>query len=265
MRTRPLAGAVAALAAATAAGCYHRVDPPAPPPAPPAAPAGDPGWPASLELTMVDKSDVIKHAGLAMFSVETRVPVFRSDPPAIAAALNARIARLARPDVDPRTHEGSYSLECSVRVANRFAVILDCTQLLEEHTHEEAEQGTGTSPDGPRPLAFGWWLRRGLPELSVEQFAPRFDLRAAIDAAAAAAPAGCDLRACEPDPKSFVLDGDGITLIPTTFCGPACDGALPTIPLDEIKPSHAWASELVTRIRRRFEAGNELVEGERHR
>ncbi|HWU91273.1 MAG TPA: hypothetical protein VN253_28595 [Kofleriaceae bacterium] len=256
----------AALAiAAAAAGCYHQADPPAPLPAPSASVDTDPGWPVSLELTMVEKSDVLKHGGLAMFSVETRLPVFRSEPPGIAAALNAKLARLARPDVDPRTHEGSYSFECSAKIANRFAVLLDCAQLLDERTHEEAEQGTGGGPAEPQPLVFGWWLRRGLPDLSIEQFAPRFDLRAAIDAAAASAPADCDVRSCGLDPKSFLLDGDGLALVATEPCGPACEGVLPAIPLDELHPTHAWASELVTRIRRRVEAGNELVEGERRR
>lgn len=258
-----LVGGAALAIAAAVAGCYHRVEPVVPPPAPRAPPAADPGWPTSLELSMESKSDVLKHAGLAMFSIETRVPVFRSEPPGIAAALNAKLARLARPDVDPRTHEGSYSLECTVRVANRFAVIIDCAQHLEESTHEEVEQGTGGTASEPRSLAFGWWLRRGLPELSVDQFAPHFDMRAALEVAAAAAPAGCDPRSCPLDPKSFVLDSDGVTLIATEHCAPACEGALPTIPLEELRPTHAWAAELVTRVRRRVEAGSELVENER--
>jgi hypothetical protein len=196
-----------------------------------------------------------------MFSVETKLPVFRSEPPGIAAMLNARMAKLGKPDVDPRTHEGEYSIDCTVELANRYAVILDCSQLLEERTHGEAEQGGG-APVEPRHLAFGWWLRRGLPELSLDQFAPQLDLRAAIDAAALAQPAGCDLRACAFDPRSFLLDGDGLTPIATEECSALCDPSIPTIPLDRLAPTHAWAAELVRRIRRRVEAGDGLVEGE---
>jgi hypothetical protein len=257
--------AVSASASASA-GCYHHyTDPPAPPPAPSAREAGEVGWPTSLEFVMTEKSDVLKHAGLAMFSVDTRLPVFRTEPPMIGEALNAKLARLAKPELDPRTHEGSYSFDCSVRIANRLAVILDCSQAIDERTHEEAEAGTGGETAGPRPMSFGWWLRRGLPELSVEQFVPRFDLRAAAARAAAAAPDGCDVQACALDARSFDVDGDGLALVATEYCGSECDGALPTIPLEELQPTHAWASELMTRIRRRVEAGNELAEGERAR
>jgi hypothetical protein len=259
------AAPIATLAAALAlAGCYQRIPAPAPapPPAPPAAEAAAPSWPERLELELAEHSDVVKHGGLAMFSVETTLPVFHSDPPAIAAALNARIARLGKPDVDPRTHEGSYTIDCSVELANRYAVIIDCSQVLEEHTHEEAEEGTG-APAEARRLTFGWWLRRGLPDLSLEQFAPRYDLRAAVDAAVASQPPGCDLAACAFDPKSFLLDGDGLTLVPTEDCPAMCDAAIPSIPLEELAPAHAWAQELVKRVRRRVEAGDLLVEGNR--
>jgi hypothetical protein len=251
----PLAAAVAAGAAATA--CYREAA--APPPPVPAARAevGDPGWPVSPEL--------LKHRGLAMFSLETRLPVFRTEPPAIGAALNARIARLARPDVDPRTHEGSYSLDCTVGLANRYAILLDCEELLEQRSHEEAAQGSPAASADPTRVAVGWWLRRGLPEVSLEQLAPHFDLRAAIDAEAASQPPGCDLRSCAFDPRSFVLDGDGIIPVGTAECPSVCDGAIPLIPLEELAPTHAWARELLKRIRRRVDAGDTLVEGDRTR
>lgn len=244
------------------AGCYRQPPPPAAPP-PRTAPAiEDTGWPAALEFRMVEKSDVIKHNGLAMFSVESRLPAFHSDPPGVAQTLNARMGRLARPDVDPRTHEGSYNIDCTVELANRYAVILDCSQHLDERTHEEADEGAGGSSE-PKHLTFGWWLRRGLPELSIEQLAPQFDLRAAIDAAVPSQPAGCDLRACSFDPRSFLVDADGVMLIATETCAAECGDALPAIPLDQLAPTHAWGSELVTRVRRRLDAGEPLVEGDR--
>jgi hypothetical protein len=255
--------ATLAAAAVALAGCYHPVPAPAPAPVPASPAAADPGWPTTLEFEMAEQSHVLKHRGLAMFAVETSLPVFHSDPPAVAAALNARLGRLARPDVDPRTHEGSYSLDCSVELANRYAVILDCAQLLEERTHEEAAQATGGAPAGPTRLVLGWWLRRGLPDLSLEQFAPQLDLRAAVEAAAASQPAGCDLRSCAFDPKSFLIDSDGITLVVDEDCPAACDAAIPSIPLDRLAPAHAWAGELVKRVRRRVEAGDLLVEGDR--
>jgi hypothetical protein len=252
---------LAATLAALAAACYRQPAAPAPAPARDPAATQDGGWPERVELEMVEKEDVLKHRGLAMFSVETKLPVFRSEPPAIAAALNARIARIARPDVDPSTHEGHYELDCTVELANRYAVILDCTQLLDERTHEEAAQGVGGAPASPRRVVFGWWLRRGLPDLSLEQLAPRIDLRALVEAAAAAQPAGCELRACVFDPRSFVIDSDGITPVATEECAEPCDAAIPSIPLEELAPAHAWAAELVKRIRRRVEAGEGLVEG----
>ena len=223
----------------------------------------DPGWPASLEFEVAEKQDVLKHRGLAMFSVETRLPVFRSEPPAIGAALNARLARFARPEVDPSTHEGSYQLDCDVELANRYAVIVRCLQLLDERTHEEAAQGMSGAPGAPRRLVMGWWLRRGLPDLSLEQLAPRFDLRAAIEAAVPSAPAGCDLRACAFDPKSFLIEADGVLPIATEDCSEQCEEVIPSIPLDQLGPTHAWAVDLVKRVRRRVEAGDGLVEGDR--
>jgi hypothetical protein len=251
-------------AALATAACYREAAAPAPP-GPVQAEAVDPGWPISLELEMAEQADVLKHRGLAMFSVETRLPVFRTEPPAIGAALNARIARLARPDVDPRTHEGAYTLDCSVGLANRYAVLLDCEELLAQRTHEEAAQAMSSAPADPTRLAIGWWLRRGLPELSLEQLAPHFDLRAAVDAEAASQPPGCDLRSCAFEPRSFVIDGDSILPVATAECPPACDGSIPSIPLEELAPTHAWARELVKRIRRRIDAGDTLVEGERTR
>lgn len=259
----PLAVALAATAAAAA--CYREAAAPPSPVRPARAEAGDPGWPVSLELEMVEKTDLVKYRGLAMFSLETRLPVFRTEPSAIGAALNARIARLARPDVDPRTHEGSYTLDCTVGLANRYAVLLDCEELLEQRSHEEAAQGSPAASAAPTRVAVGWWLRRGLPEVSLEQLAPHFDLRAAIDAEAASQPPGCDLRSCAFDPRSFVLDGDGIIPVGTAECPSVCDGAIPSIPLEELAPTHAWARELLKRIRRRVDAGDTLVEGERTR
>lgn len=259
-RAAPL---VAAAAAALLAGCYRDPAAPAPPRPPGGAAAEDLDWPTRLEFDMVEREDVLKHRGLAMFSLETRVPVFSSEPPAAAAALNARVSRLAHPDLDPSAYEGTYHLECSVELANRYAVILRCSQLLDERTHEEAAQGMGGAPAGPRRLVMGWWLRRGLPALSLEQLVPRFDLRAALDAAVSAQPAGCDLRACAFDPKSFVLDADGVTLVATEDCAEACEAVIPSVPLDQLAPTHAWARELVQRVRRRVEAGDPLVEGER--
>jgi hypothetical protein len=262
MLSRP-AAALAVTAALAATACYHRAaePPPQPPPADPDADA-DLGWPTSLEFEITQKDGVVKHRGLAMFSVETRLPVFRSEPPAIAAALNARIGRLGKPDVDPRTHEGKYSIDCTVVLSNRYAVLLDCEQLLEERTHEEAEEGTGGAGE-PKRLALGWWLRRGLPELSIEHFSPQRDLRALVDAELALQPAGCDLRSCVFDPKSFVIDGDGITAVPTEECSLMCEGSIPAIPMDELAPTHAWAKELIKRVRKRVEAGDPLVEGDR--
>ena len=259
MRMRGTATLAAAIAAG---GCYGRIAEPAPPPAPAAPAIEDAGWPTHLEFRILEKSDVIKHGGLAMFSVETRLPLFRAEPASVAATLNTRVGRLGTPDVDPRTHEGSYHIDCSVELANRYAVLLDCSQHLDERTHDEAALGTGGSSE-PRRLLFGWWLRRGLPDLSVEQLAPRFDLRAAIDAAQATAPAGCDLRACAFDPRSFLLDADGITLVPTKECASECETAIPSIALGELAPTHAWATELIARVRRRVDAGESLIEGDR--
>ncbi|HSK00346.1 MAG TPA: hypothetical protein VK932_03855 [Kofleriaceae bacterium] len=260
------AAPIAPIAALALAGCFHQVPAPAPAPAPaaPAADAAAASWPERLEFELAEHSDVVKHGGLAMFSVETSLPVFHSDPPAIAAALNARIARLGKPDVDPRTHEGSYTIDCSVELANRYAVILDCAQHLEERPHDDADdEGPSAAPAEERRLTFGWWLRRGLPDLSLEQFAPRYDLRAAVDAAVASQPPGCDLAACAFDPRSFLFDSEGLTLVPTEDCSAMCDAAIPSIPLDELAPAHAWAEELVKRVRRRVEAGDLLVEGDR--
>jgi hypothetical protein len=261
---RTLGSLAAALAASlAAAACYRQTAAPAPAPVASAPAAEEVDWPASLEFEQAEQTDVVKHRNLAMFSVDTKLPVFRSEPPGIAAALNARIGRLAKPDLDPRTHEGKYELDCSVELANRYAVILDCSQLLDERTHEEAAQGTGGGPGEPRRLVLGWWLRRGLPDLSLEQFAPRFDLRAAIEEEAASQASGCDLRACAFDPKSFLIDSDGITLVATEECPSQCEASIPTIPLDQLAPTHAWAGELVKRVRRRVEAGEPLVEGNR--
>lgn len=260
MLTRGIGILAAALAAA---GCYGRAPAPAPAP-PPAAPViEDVGWPTRLEFRTVERTFVLKHRGLAMFSVETSLPVFRSDPPGVAAALNARIARLGRPDVDPSTHQGEYSIDCTVELANRYAVLIDCEQLLDERTHEEAEDGAGGASAEPRQLTLGWWLRRGLPELSTEQLAPELDLEAAIDAASASQLPACDLRACAFDPRSFLLDGEGLTLVATEACAGACDVSIPTVPLDQLAPTHAWAAQLVARVRRRVDAGDEIVEGDR--
>jgi hypothetical protein len=258
--------AIATLAAALAAGGCHR---PAAEPAPaprqgaPAIPAiEDAGWPTHLEFRIIERSTELAHGGATAFTLETKLPVFRSEPPGIAALLNARMARLGRPDVDPRTHEGEYTIDCTVELANRYAVILDCSQQLDQRRRGDAER----DEDGPsvesRHLAFGWWLRRGLPELSLEQFAPELDLRAALEVAARSQPAGCDLRACAFDPRSFLLDGEGLTLIATGDCAEVCDPSIPSIPLDRLAPTHAWAAELVRRIRRRVEAGVGLVEGD---
>jgi hypothetical protein len=273
MPGRPIASLapLALVASLAPAACYREVAAPAA--TAPGAPAAEAeaGWATSLEFEMDEKEGVLKHRGLAMFSVETRLPVFRSEPPGVAAALNARLARLARPDVDPSTRQGKYELDCTVALANRYAVILDCSQLLEERTHEEAARAKAGpkagpkagAPADPRRLVLGWWLRRGLPDLSLEQFAPRFDLRAAIDEGDASQLAGCELRACVFDPKRFVLDGDGITLAPTEACPSQCDTVIPSIPLDALAPAHVWAMELVKRVRRRTDAGDTLVEGDR--
>jgi hypothetical protein len=263
----PLAPLATVLGAVLAtAACYREAGAPAAPEARPSRAATiDLGWPASLELEMVVGEDELKHRGLTMFSIDTNLPVFRSEPPAIGEALNARVARLAKPDADPRTYEGRYSIDCTVGVANRYAVLLDCERFLEQRTHDALDQGTGDVPEISTRVAGGWWLRRGLPELSLEQLAPHFDLRAAINAAEASQPAGCDLRSCAFDPRSFVIDGDGLVPIGTTECSPLCEGAIPSIPLDELNPTHAWARDLVRRVRRRVEAGDTLVEGERTR
>jgi len=267
MPARPIAPCPRALAVAAAAlgaaACYRQPIAPPPPPVAGGSAAEDVGWPSSLEFEMAEKQDVLKHRGLAMFSIEARVPVFRSEPPAVAAALNARLARLVRPELDPSTHEGAYQLECNVELANRYAVIVSCSQMLDERTHEEAAQGVGGAPGEPRRLVMGWWLRRGLPDLSLEQFAPRFDLRAALDAAVPSAPVGCDLRACAFDPKSFLIDSEGITPVATESCSDLCEVVIPSVPLDQLAPTHAWALELIKRVRRRVDAGDGLVEGDR--
>ena len=265
------AAAPLAIAALQAAACHQVARAPAPPEAPPErAAAADLGWPATLELEMVPKEDVLKHRGLARFTIETNLPVFRTEPPAIGAALNARLARLAKPDVDPRTHEGRYSIDCTVGIANRYAVLLDCERLLAQRAHEallpEALlEETEDAPEITTRVAVGFWLRRGLPQISLEQLAPHFDLRAAIDGAEESEPGGCDLRSCAFDPRSFVLDGDGLVPIGTAECSSACEGAIPSVPLDELSPTHAWARDLVRRVRRRVDAGDTLVEGDRTR
>src|SRR5262249_12649716 len=128
---------------------------------------------------------------------------------------------------------------------------------------EEAALAAGGATASARRVAFGWWLRRGLPDLSLEQFAPQLDLRAVVDAATVAQPPGCDLRSCAFDPRSFVLDGEGITAVATEECPPVCDALIPSIDLEHLAPTHAWARELVKRVRRRVEAGETLVEGAR--
>jgi hypothetical protein len=264
MPTRSIATLAAAIALA---GCLRRGPAPAPAPAPVPVPAAsaDLGWPTILEFEMAEQSEELKHAGLVMVSVETTLPVFHSDPPGVAASLNARLGRLGKPGIDPRTHEGSYSIDCSVELANRYAVMLDCAQRLEARTHEAAAQAPGGEAPEPRRLVFGWWLRRGLPDLSLEQLAPDFDLRAAVEAPDGSLPSGCELRSCAFDPKSFLIDSDGITLVATGACPEVCDGSVPSIPLDRLAPAHAWAGELVKRVRRRVDAGDPLVEGDRTR
>src|SRR5262245_3923082 len=115
MSGRSILASLAALAASLAiAGCYRQPAAPAPAPAARAPAPEDMDWPASLEFEMTEKDGVLKHRGLAMFSFEAKLPVFRSEPPGVAAALNARVARLGRPDVDPQTHQGKYEIDCTV-------------------------------------------------------------------------------------------------------------------------------------------------------
>jgi hypothetical protein len=263
MFTRSLATLAALLAPA---GCYRRPAEPATAPvaAVPAAPAiEEVGWPTRLEFRLDEQEDVLQRGGLAMFTVETRLPVFQSEPPGVAAAINARLRKLGKPDLDPRTYEGKYTIECSVELANRYAVMFDCSRSLEEQRQEEDEEDEGDGWSEPSRLAFGWWLRRGLPSLSLEQFAPYFDLQAAIEAEVPSQPPGCDLRSCAFSPKSFLIDSEGITLVATEDCPPLCDASVPTVPLDRLAPAHAWAEELVKRVRRRVDAGDGLAEGDR--
>jgi len=60
-----------------------------------------------------------------------------------------------------------------------------------------------------------------------------------------------------------VIDGDGLTLVTTGECPSECDGSIPSLPFDQLAPTHAWARELVQRVHRRVEAGEGLVEGAR--
>jgi hypothetical protein len=250
------------------AGC-HRVASESAPAVTAAPRVSDPGgWPSRLQFGMAEQNDGVAGGEPAAFSIETRLPEFHSEPDSIGAALNARLGKLARPAIDPRRYGGRYSLECSVELANRYAVILDCSELLEIEPLED-DDGAAVplavfdDSGEPRRRTFGFWLRRGLPPLSIEQFAPRFDLRAAVEAAAPSQPPDCDLHACVFDPRSFLIDGEGITLVATEDCPAVCDAVIPSIPLDRLAPSHAWASELVKRVRRRVEAGDMLVEGDR--
>lgn len=250
------------------AGCHRVASEPVLAATPAGPRAAEPGtWPTRLEFGMAEDNEGIAGGEPATFSIEKRLPEFQSEPAAIGEALNARLAKLAQPAVDPRRYGGQYSLECSVELANRYAVILDCSELLEIEPPED-DDGAAPAPivddsGEPRRLTFGFWLRRGLPPLSLEQFAPRFDLRAAIEAAVPSQPPDCDLHACVFDPRSFLIDGEGITLVATEDCPAVCDAVIPSIPLDRLAPSHAWASELVKRVRRRVEAGDMLVEGDR--
>ncbi len=264
MRTRSLATLATTL---VFAGCYRRAaePPPLAPPEPalvPVAPAiEDAGWPARLAFQHHEEERVLKRGALAMFTVETRLPQFQSEPPAVAAALNARLARLARPPVGPRTYDGKYTVECSVELANRYAVVLDCSRQLEEYTFDEDTEEEDVSDEHTR-VVFGWWLRPGLPRLALEQLAPDFDLDAAIEAEVPSQPTGCDLRACAFASHSFLIDTDGLTPIATEECSHLCEVSIPTVPIDRLAPTHAWAEELVKRIRRRIDAGDTLVEGD---
>ncbi|NVB84624.1 MAG: hypothetical protein HOV81_39990 [Kofleriaceae bacterium] len=77
-------------------------------------------WPTAIESTMVETQRTIGE-----FELDVAYPRFRTRPPEIANALNARLAPLIEHGLDPNKYQGRFDLHCVPRVVNRLVVIFD--------------------------------------------------------------------------------------------------------------------------------------------
>jgi hypothetical protein len=216
-------------------------------------------WPASIEVAMISKEQPLTR----MYSVDIAVPRFRTKPGALAAELNARFAQFTkRTAADVKGYQGSYYAHCQLNLVSRLAVIVECGEMNDMRTIAEAQAGTGGAPAGPTPSLDAVWLQPGLPPIELAQLAPGVDAAKVIAKAIKGSPSSCEPTWCEYRPDTFTLDAEGVLFRPTTYCSLECPQEhVPRIPLDELRPVHPWAVQLVSWIRKRAEAGEGLVEG----
>ncbi|HWO18825.1 MAG TPA: hypothetical protein VNO30_08610 [Kofleriaceae bacterium] len=229
-----------------------------------AAPAADAGvteapWPTSVAVTMIAKEQPLTRT----YSVSIDVPRFRTKPAAFATELNARFAQYTRlTAADVKGYQGSYYAHCRLHLVSRLAVIVECGEMNDRRTIAEAQEGTGGAPAGPTPDFVAVWLQPGLPPIELAQLAPGVDAAKVIATAIKGSPKDCEPTWCEYRPDTFALDAEGVVFRPTTYCSLECPQEhVPRIPLAELRPVHPWAVQLVDWIRKRAEAGQELVEG----
>jgi hypothetical protein len=208
-------------------------------------------WPTAIESTMVETRRTIGE-----FEIDVAYPRFRTRPPEIADALNARLAPLVEPGLDPKAYQGRLDLHCAPRVVNRLAVIVECSRMLDARTLAEARAGTGGAPAGPEPHVLAVWLQPGLPAITLDELAPTANASAALASISATCAGQCTFAR-----DHFVLDEQGdIRFVPTDYCSVECgsDGA-PRIPFDERTSKHPWVVKLDAWIRKRLESGQSLV------
>ena len=217
-------------------------------------------WPTAVEVAMITTEKPLSRT----YSVDTAVPRFRTRPGALAAELNARFARFAkRRASDVKGYQGSYHAHCQLHLVSRFAVIVECGEMNDIRTIAEARAGTGGAPAGPTPTLVAVWLQPGLPAIELAQLAPGIDAAQVIARAIKGSPANCEPTWCEHEPDTFSLDVAGVVFRPSTYCSLGCaEEHWPRIPIDQLKPVHPWAVQLVGWIRERADAGEGLVEGQ---
>lgn len=218
-----------------------------------AAPSTDTSPPADVGLatapwpTSIESSEFVNGRAQPTSGGDVEIPRFRTKPPEIGEALNARLATYGRSSSARRTSAGGYRVHCSSSVLSLFAVVVECTQATEE-----------TEPEVHRIAV---WLQPGLPPIELDQLAPGADASATIARARGRAPAECRRSSCKFEPTSFSLDRYGLVFPPTSYCTACNKEDLPQIPLAEMKSTHPWGLELVAWIRKRAAAGLSLLGG----
>ncbi len=186
---------------------------------------------------MAEKQDVLKHRGLAMFSIEARVPVFRSEPPAQSRRRSTRGSR-GSSGAGARSEHARGRVPARVQRRAREPVRRDGQLLAARSTSARTRRrrrGWAARPGAAAP-------RDGLVACACEAAgslarAVRATVRSARGARCCRAVGARRLRSARVRVRSEELPDRlrrGRSPVATESCSDLCEVVIPSVPLDQL-------------------------------